>query len=170
MWFTVSTNGYGFGNPVSVSGGGTTSVTLTNLAADADFYFRVAAVNAGGESFPSETVGCRRTSNPAQSRVLFVNAFDRFDRTTNLRQTPAALNYAPPGNSGTMSACCRAPTTPSTTWCNMARRSALSACRSIPAPRQAVTNGQVSLGNYNIVDLGMRHEPDQHLPRVRSAT
>ncbi len=96
-----STNGYGFGNPASVSTPVTT-FTFTNLPPDVDFYFRVTAVNAGGESMPSETVGCRRSSNPAQSKVLFVAAFDRYDRTTNLRQTPAAQNYQPPGRTGTM--------------------------------------------------------------------
>lgn len=100
-----STDGYGFGEPVGVSGAGATSLLFTNLAADTAVYFRVAATNAGGESFPSETVGCRRASNPALRRALVVNAFDRFDRTLNLRQTPTTKNYRPPGhtlNSGIM--------------------------------------------------------------------
>jgi hypothetical protein len=96
-----STDGYGFGNPVSVAGGSTTSFTLTNLASDTDYYFRVSAVNAGGESLPSEVGGCRRASNPRQSRILVVNAFDRFDRTTNLRESATVRGYVPPGNSGT---------------------------------------------------------------------
>ena len=88
-----------------VAGAAATSLLLTNLATDATFYFRVAATNPGGESLPSETVGCRRAANPALRRALVVNAFDRFDRTLNLRQTPAARNYKPPGhdqNSGTL--------------------------------------------------------------------
>lgn len=100
-----STNGYGFGNPVGVSGVGATSLLLTNIPPNADWFFRVAATNAGGESFPTETIACRRSTNPAAIKVLLVNAFDRFDRTINLRQTPAAQNYKPPGhdgNSGTM--------------------------------------------------------------------
>lgn len=100
-----SADGYGFGEAVGVAGGAATSLLLTNLPADVTFYFRVAATNAGGESFPSETVGCRRSANPALRRALVVNAFDRFDRTLNLRQTPTARNYRPPGhtgNSGTM--------------------------------------------------------------------
>ncbi len=100
-----STDGYGFGEPVGVAGAAATSLLLTNLATDATFYFRVAATNPGGESLPSETVGCRRAANPALRRALVVNAFDRFDRTLNLRQTPAARNYKPPGhdqNSGSM--------------------------------------------------------------------
>ncbi len=100
-----STNGYGFGNPVTVSGVASTTLTITNLLADTDYYFRIAATNAGGESFPSETVGCRRASNPMSTRILFVNGFNRFDRTTALRQTPSVRNYHAPGfngNAGTM--------------------------------------------------------------------
>lgn len=95
-----STNGYGFGNPVSV--GNVTSYTITNLPANTDFYFRVSAANAGGESMPSEVVGCRASSsNPdASGRVLVVNGFDRFDRTTNLRHDVARQSWDPPGNSG----------------------------------------------------------------------
>lgn len=81
-----SANGYGFGSPVAVSGAATTSVVLTNLGADLDWYFQVAATNSGGESLPSMTVGCRRSSR-GDSSVLFVNGFDRFDRPLNVRQT-----------------------------------------------------------------------------------
>jgi hypothetical protein len=82
----LSTNGYGFGWPLAVAGGAATSVTLTNLAPDVEWYFRVAATNAGGESMPSETVGCR-WSGLGHPPVLVVNGFDRFDRTLNFRQT-----------------------------------------------------------------------------------
>jgi hypothetical protein len=100
-----STDGYGFGNPVFVNGATTTSVTLTGLPADTELYFRVAARNAGGESFPSETVGVRRPSNSEAKRVLFVNGYNRIDRFINIRQTPQAGNYRAPGhnnNTGTM--------------------------------------------------------------------
>lgn len=145
------TDGYGFGQPVSVSGGASTSVTLTNLAADTDHYFRVAAVNAGGESFPSATVGCRRGSNSAQSRVLFVNAFDRFDRSTNLRQTPAAQNYAPPGNSGTME---RVLPRANNSFDYVVPHGKAISAFGLPfdsCHRQAVTNYSVALTNYQIV-------------------
>ena len=92
-----STDGYGFGNPVNVSGGAGTSLTMTNLPAESDYYFRVAATNTGGESVPSETAGCRRPANSAIARILVVNAFDRFERRLNLRQTPTG-NYRPPGH------------------------------------------------------------------------
>ena len=93
-----STNGYGFGNAIAV--GNVTGFTVTNLPAGVDYYFRVAAANAGGESFPSAVVGCRPPRFSTSAKVLFVNAFDRFDRTTNLKQNLVAENYVPPSGSG----------------------------------------------------------------------
>ena len=92
-----STNGYGFGNPISV--GNVTSFTVTNLVPNTDYYFRITGVNAGGESMPSEVVGCRVSSTNGP-KVLVVNGFDRFDRTTNLRHNTARGVWDPPGNSG----------------------------------------------------------------------
>jgi hypothetical protein len=93
-----STNGYGFGNPISV--GNTTNYTINGMASGVDYYFRVSAGNAGGESLPSAVVGCRTAVSSLSPRVLFVNAFDRYDRTTNLRQDFPAQNYTPPGPVG----------------------------------------------------------------------
>jgi hypothetical protein len=146
-----SSNGYGFGNPVNVNGGAATSVTLTNLPADTDHYFHVAAVNAGGQSFPSATVGCRRTSNPAQSRILFVNAFERFDRTTNLRHTPSTQNYLPPGNSGAME---RVMPRANNSFDYVVQHGRAISAFGMPfdsCSRQAVANGQIPLFNYQIV-------------------
>jgi hypothetical protein len=95
-----STNGYGFGNPISV--GNVTSYTITNLAPDTDYYFRITASNAGGESMPSEVVGCRAPSVSDAPRILVVNGFDRFDRTLNLRQNVTAQSWDIPGNSGSI--------------------------------------------------------------------
>jgi len=96
-----STDGYGFGNPAQVTGGGTTSLAFTNLPADTPIYLRVAAVNAGGESLPSETVGCRRASDPSAPRVLFVNGFDRFDRMLDARETAGPGIGGPAGGVAT---------------------------------------------------------------------
>jgi len=145
-----STDGYGFGEPVAVAGGGASMIEFTNVLADTDYYFRVAAVNAGGESFPSETVGCRRASNPAHSRVLFVNGFDRFDRTTNLRQNPTGA-YAPPGNSGAMERVI--PRSNNSFDYVVPHGKAISAA-GLPfdsCSRPSVTNHQVALTNYDIV-------------------
>ena len=93
-----STNGFGFGNAVSV--GNVTSYTVTNLAPNIDYYFQVAAANAGGESMPSEVVGCRAVTTNFIAKILYVNAFDRFDRTLNLRQDTARGSWDPPGPTG----------------------------------------------------------------------
>lgn len=93
-----STNGYGFGNPVSV--GNVTNYSLSGLTPGVDYYFRIAAANAGGESFPSAVVGCRPPAAGTTTKILFVNGFDRYDRTTNLRQNLAVQNYTPPGPTG----------------------------------------------------------------------
>jgi len=80
-----SANGYGFGNPLSVQG--QTSVTITDLPPDQTLYLRVAATNAGGESMPSEVLAVRRRATPAQPRILIVNGFDRLRRQINAIQT-----------------------------------------------------------------------------------
>lgn len=82
-----STNGYGFGNPIAV--GNVTSFTVSNLPPNVDYYFRISTHNAGGESMPSEVVGCRVSSTNGAPGILVVNGFDRFDRTTNLKHDMA---------------------------------------------------------------------------------
>lgn len=146
----LSTNGFGFGNPVGVVTP-TTTFTFTNLPADTDYYFRASALNAGGESMPSETVGCRRSSNPGQSRVLFVNAFDRYDRTTNLRMGATAQTYTPPGSSGATERVI--PRSNNSFDYVVSHGKAISAF-GFPfdsCQRRAVTNTTVALTNYQIV-------------------
>jgi hypothetical protein len=144
-----STNGYGFGNPISV--GNVTSYTVTNLPPNTDFYFRLSAANAGGESMPSEVVGCRAASVTAAPRVLVVNGFDRFDRTTNLRHDVARQNWDPPGNSGAIERVFQL-------WINgfdyvvphgkaiAATGRAFDSCQN-----EAIINNQIALANYSIV-------------------
>jgi len=55
-----------------------TSLTLT-LEPGLTRYFRVAAVNVGGESFPSDLVGARVAPVGESAPVLVVNAFRRMD-------------------------------------------------------------------------------------------
>lgn len=90
-----SADGFGFGQPVSTAGA---SILITDVAVDSTIYCYITATNGGGESLPSPTVGCRRSSNTAQSRVLFVNGFTRFDRALNLRQDLEPSAYRPPGH------------------------------------------------------------------------
>jgi Fibronectin type III domain len=84
-----SSNGYGFGNPITVAGGGTTSTTISGLSLNEIVYLRVAATNAGGESLPSETVAARPLSL-GPSPILIVNGFDRFGRSLNPRESAAS--------------------------------------------------------------------------------
>ena len=61
-----------------VSGGGTTTATITGFDPTLPYYFKVVAVNAGGESKASEVVTALPSGGAKQ--VLIVNGFDRFDR------------------------------------------------------------------------------------------
>lgn len=74
-----SGDGYGFAEPIEVSGGSATSTIVTGLTPGSVVFFQVAAVNAGGESLPSETLGVRVTAGGTPP-VLVVNGFDRNDR------------------------------------------------------------------------------------------
>ncbi len=75
-----SSNGKGWDNGVTVDG---TSMNLTGLKENTTTFFRVAAVNVGGESMPSETLALR-ASPTGRSEVLIVNGFDRLDGGMNL--------------------------------------------------------------------------------------
>jgi hypothetical protein len=88
-----STNGYGFGNPITV--GNVLSATVSDVPAGQTRYFRVAATNAGGESMPSETLAVRRSEDET-STFLIVNGFDRLRR----QQSPVQTFTQPPGYAG----------------------------------------------------------------------
>ncbi|MFN7138168.1 MAG: immunoglobulin domain-containing protein [Limisphaerales bacterium] len=146
----ISTNGYGFGNPIEVNAS-LTNVVISHLSADKDYYFRVTSVNAGGESLPSEVVGCRRSANAEWGKALFVNGFSRFDRTTNLRQTPMAPNYAPPSRTGTFE---RVLPRFNNSFDYVVQYGKASEALNLPfdsCHRDAITNGLVSLTNYTVV-------------------
>ncbi|MEO1497156.1 MAG: fibronectin type III domain-containing protein [Planctomycetota bacterium] len=81
----ASTNGYGFDGGTLVSDFSATSHTLTGLDPNETYYFKVAAVNAGGESSGSEVVAVRPSADT--QRVLIVNGFDRLERT-NVDEEP----------------------------------------------------------------------------------
>ena len=85
-----STNGYGFDGGTYVAGGATSSFTFTGLDISEDaYYFKVAAVNEGGESPSSEVVAA--FPNAGDKDILIVNGFDRNDRPLN----PAAQGLSP---------------------------------------------------------------------------
>lgn len=79
-----STNGYSFGNPITVTG--STQTNIAALPTESVTYFRIASRNNAGESFPTETIAVRPApvgTNP----VLIVNAFDRIDAAMNIRES-----------------------------------------------------------------------------------
>lgn len=83
----TSTNGYAFDGGIYVAGGATTSHVIPAASlGSAAVYFRVASVNAGGESEMSPLVAARKNVT-GKAPILLVNGFSRFERTTNYRQT-----------------------------------------------------------------------------------
>jgi hypothetical protein len=152
-----STNGYGFGEPRGVAGGGTTSLTLSNLAPDVAWFFRVSATNAGGESMPSETVGCRRSSQ-GEARVLIVNGFDRFDRSLAPRQTAGPGVGGPNGGTATFDR--MLPRLMNSFDYVVQHGQAVSRC-GVPfdsCQNEALLSGQVALSNYPAVIWALGEE------------
>ncbi len=88
-----SSNGFGFDDGTAVAG---TTTNLSSIPTNEPVYFRVAAVNSGGESFPTETLAAKRGSN----NVLIVNGFDRNQRsqipTQNITNAGTALRRHEP--------------------------------------------------------------------------
>jgi hypothetical protein len=74
----ASANGYAFDGGTFVSGGATNSATLTGYDPRLPYYFKVVAVNEGGESPASEVLTVLPSGGAKQ--VLVVNGFDRNDR------------------------------------------------------------------------------------------
>lgn len=68
-----SSNGYGFDNGTAVAG---TTLTVNGLSVDSVYYFRVSAINAGGESFPTETLPVR-VRNSGYTNALIVYGYDQ---------------------------------------------------------------------------------------------
>ena len=87
-----SADGLGWDEGTEVEG---TSFTTT-LAPGTVRYFRVAALNAGGEGFPSSSVGVRTPAAGAQSPVLLVNAFERLDSSMTCAEPLDAYDLAAP--------------------------------------------------------------------------
>lgn len=84
----VSENGFGFDFATEVAGGTTSSADVSAyVPANSTRYFRVTAINAGGESFPTETVAVHRDASRQTAEVLIVNGFDRYDRFLAYEQT-----------------------------------------------------------------------------------
>lgn len=84
----TSTNGVGWSDGVPVTG--TTVYTLTGLTPGQLLFIRVTATNAGGESFPTETLAVRVGDAVG---VLIVNGFDRLNRTMLIPDNDPVMGY-----------------------------------------------------------------------------
>jgi hypothetical protein len=78
----VSSHGRAFPAPIEISGGATTTYVLSGLTPDTNYFFYVTATNQGGESFPTEVMAVRTSSDPQAPKVLIVNGFDKLDIAT----------------------------------------------------------------------------------------
>ncbi len=74
-----SIDGLGFDNGTAAAG---TSYTDAAVSAGTVYYYRVAATNPGGESFPTETLAVRVGAGAAP--VLIVAGFDRMDHSLSV--------------------------------------------------------------------------------------
>ena len=62
------------------------ALTLTGLAPGTLHFFRVTAINDGGESFPSPVVAARTPAHGEPPSALVVDGFDRLDETSMIPQ------------------------------------------------------------------------------------
>ncbi len=84
-----SLDGWGWDNGIYVAGGSTTSYSITSgLHSNVTYYFKITAVNDGGESFPTEVLAVRFNEDP---KILIVNGFDRLDRGIIYKEYVPAL-------------------------------------------------------------------------------
>lgn len=86
----TSANGYGFGNPVTVSGASSNQTVLSGLTPGQPVYVRVSSTNLGGESVASEVVAAS-TAAGSMNKVLVVNAYDRQQRSISPTETNTGL-------------------------------------------------------------------------------
>lgn len=77
-----SAHGRGFAPGTPVTG---LTTTLNDLQPNTVTYFQLRATNAGGQSFPTETLAVRTSSNGAAPTVLLVSGFDKTDIETRIR-------------------------------------------------------------------------------------
>jgi uncharacterized lipoprotein YddW (UPF0748 family) len=81
-----STSGRAFDNGTITSGPG---LTLDGLAPGSLHFFRVTALNEGGESFPTPVVAIRTPASGEPVEFLIVDGFDRLDQAAMISQWEA---------------------------------------------------------------------------------
>ncbi|GEM_PF-3008427 len=143
-----SRNGKGFEDGVLVSSTATdVSWDATGLAPGQTYYFRVGAVNAGGESFPTETLAVRVGD---RGKILLVSGFNRVDRNVRFRDGENTFDYV--------------------------RQHALAIAAVSEAPfdsatDEAVRDGRIALAGFDVVDwiLGEESTQDETLSSVEQS-
>lgn len=92
----ISQHGKAFAKGIETK---TNHFVFDDLQAGTTYYFRVSAINKGGESFPTAVVAARSPVSPDQPvEYLIVDGFDRLDRSLAIIQNEQAPLYAPLGN------------------------------------------------------------------------
>ena len=145
-----SQDGYGFGNPVRATAG-QAELVLPRLPRGKDIYFRVTAVNGGGESLPSLVAGCLPPKTESAPMVLFVNGFTQFDRCNNLRQTLRTTNYITPSAVGKMDRVIPRYNNAFDYVVQHGKALAANGAAFNSCQREAVANGSIQLGKYETV-------------------
>jgi hypothetical protein len=140
----ASTNGYGFDGGMFINGGATSAATLSGYDPATTYYFKVAAVNAGGESKASEVLAVLPSGGTRQ--VLIVNGFDRLDRNMNPRQT-----YPAPDNTVDRVRPRESNSRDYAVQVAAAIRSARPGLHVSSTSNEAVISGAVNLANYQTV-------------------
>lgn len=143
-----SADGRGFDNGTQTT---STSLVLTNLPANTLRFFRVTALNEGGESFPTPTVAVRTPPSGEQPSALIVDGFDRLDQTALVPQWESpALGMAQRMFLERMNRYDYA----------VEHGLALSACGLAfdGATDEAVQDGDVALSDYKVVDWWVGEE------------
>ncbi len=145
----TSTDAIGWSNGVAVTG--TTVYTLSGFSPGQLVFVRVAATNAGGESFPTEVLGARVRSDPG---LLVVNGFDRLNRTMLIPETDPTEGYNMRMFLAQMNS-----------YDYVAQHGQAIAYGFDSASNEAVKAGSVSLSEYGIVDwiLGEESTNDETL-------
>ena len=152
----TSADGFGWSAAMSTSNA---SLVLSGLAPGQLIYVRVAGVNAGGESFPTPVLAARVASNDV-APVLIVYGFDRIDRFGLVRQFDGAEGYS------------RRMFLDRVNRYDYIIQHASGITHAFDsAVHAAVTNGEVGLGNYAVVDWisGEEQSPDVALSAADQA-
>ncbi len=146
----TSADGFGWSDAIPTSN---TALTLTGLVPGQLIYVRVAGVNAGGESFPTPVLAARAAWNNV-APVLIVYGFDRIDRRGLIQQTD------PPEGSSRRMFLDRI-----NRYDYVVQHAPGITYAFDSAVHAAVTDGDIGMGNYVVVDwiAGEEQSPDMAL-------